>query len=160
MLNQLGKLNEVFNLPQIENSTVTELTGELVTIPEKPLEVQSEVEPVIEKKIEDSDYIRTTLKDIIESTQLALELALINQQNDTDPKASDAVAKLAATLAQTLKTLIDLSKVESDKELEMKKMKDKETKGPEKVVTNNNLIVTDTASLIEMILNKKKEIGQ
>lgn len=155
-----GRLDDVFDLPPIESSKV--INGEIVVVENHDVQVSNSSKTnELSSKIEDSKFIRDELKSLIEITKDALDSALMTAQNDPDPKAMEAASKVISTLTASLVALTNLNKIESDRELKLKDMSMKETKPAKPAeVTNiqNNLIVSDTASIIEMIMNKNKEL--
>jgi len=155
MSNQQGQLAQVFDLPQIEAPKPMDVEVTIVESKDITILGNKELSP----RIEDSDYIRTELKELVQTTKDALDLAIATQVNDSDPKAAEAVAKLATTLATSLKTLIELNSKESDKEIKIRELENRqqgETKPPVQNIQNN--LIVSTVDLIEMILNKKKEL--
>jgi hypothetical protein len=87
----------------------------------------------------------------------ALEVAVMNQVNDSDSRASEAVSKLASSLVQVLAAITTLSKIESDKELKLHEM-NKTGKEPTTTVNIQNNLILSTSELIDQILNKTKKL--
>lgn len=143
-------LQEALNMGSIIEGEFTTEGKELVVQPSQELTViQSEV---VSNKLEDSDYIRTELKTLVEKTKDALDAALDVQSEIPDPKNTEAVSKMADSVSKMLDTLIKLNKAEKDEEF-----RNREKEVAPKVV-NNNLIVMTTQELINKILNQTKQL--
>jgi hypothetical protein len=141
-------LEKTFNLsPIIEGEFTVEGTKDIITT--NPNNV-----PVIVEngKLDDSDYIRTNLKELVDSTKNALDLALeIQAEDPTNFKNTEAVAKMADSVAKALGNLIHLNKTEKDE-----KYRSNVSEDPK--IVNNNLVITTTEDLINKIMLQVKHI--
>lgn len=139
------KLEETFNVPPaiIEGEFTVE-EGKALTV-SQPKEVSK-----VEEKLEDSDFIRNTLKDLASKTNDALDLALQIQADDPNSRNTEAVAKMADAVSKALTSLIHLNKTEKEENFRSK---------PEAPTTvNNNLTVITTEDLIEKIVKQTKQL--
>ena len=101
-------------------------------------------------KLEDSDYIRTKLKSLVDNTKDALDVALMVQEEiPFNSNNTMAIAKMADSISKCLETLMKLNKAEKDEEARAK-----EIETPK--VVNQNLIVLSTQDLISKILEQIK----
>jgi hypothetical protein len=124
----------------VETGLVTSFTGDSYPI---PVEIK-------DNKLEDSSYIRDTLRALIDSTKDALDVALTVQEEDPSSRNTEAVSKMADSVSKCLATLITLNKTEKDEEFRNREETPK--------VVNNNLIVMSTQELISTIMNQTKQL--
>jgi hypothetical protein len=137
-----------FNMEEIRPEKVID-GKELVVIQAQPVAE----EPIISHRIDSSESLKRELRELIDVTKEALDTALLLQQEDPTSRNTEAVAKMADTVAKALQGLIALEQAEKGFEF-----KAQEVNRPAPKVTNNNLIVT-TSDLIQKIVdNAKKQI--
>jgi len=142
------ELKEIFEMPNVKelaNPAAPAVMPKPKPIAAPPTVTPIVVTPVVQKEPEelakeDFDYIRTNLKNLIDSGQVALGSLTEIAEGSQHPRAFEALSALMKSLSESTRELIDLHK----------KMKDLQKSGPEKQVTNNNLIVT-TEEMIKMI---------
>lgn len=147
MLNS-NKLEEVFNLsPLVIEGEYTVEGRELTT-------TKSNVPTIVAEsgKLDDSEYIRRNLKELADSTQGALELALQMQSDDPNARNTEAVAKMADAVAKALGNLTHLNKTEKDE------LYRSEPQAPQ--VINNNLTIMTTEEIIAKIINQTKQLKE
>lgn len=108
--------------------------------------------PVImpKKEINDYEYARQNMYDIIEKGSSALEDIVDIAKQSESPRAFEVVTNLIKTLADANKDLMELAK--KNKELVKE---DPTNEGPKTV--NNNLFVGSSAELLKMIKDKANE---
>ena len=138
-----SKIEEVFDLAPLV------IEGEIVEIKTANL---PEVIKTAKPKLDDSDYLRTNLKELAESTKDALDLALQQQADDPNARNTEAVAKIADAVAKVLGNLITLNKVEKDEE-----HKAAPKQAP---IVNNNLTIMTTEEMIGRIINQTKKLKE
>ncbi len=147
---QAEKLEEFFNLPPTSQIIEGEFTSESKDI---TVATNSNISVTI-NKLDDSDYIRTNLKELADKTQEALDLALqIQAEDPTNSKNTEAVAKMADAVAKALSNLIHLNKAEKDEQF-----RSKEIETPK--VVNNNLTIMTTEDLISKIIAQTKQLKE
>lgn len=97
--------------------------------------------------LEDIDYAKGNIKEIIEKGKDSLdELIAIAKQTES-PRAFEVAANIMKTMLEANKNLIDVSK-------EKKFEKNDQPSQHVTNVTNNNLVLS-TSELLDMMLNKK-----
>jgi len=142
------ELKEIFEMPNVKelaNPAAPAIMPKAKPPIHQVIQPTVQVLPIVQKEPEelakeDFDYIRTNLKNLIDSGQVALGSLTEIAEGSQHPRAFEALSALMKSLSESTRELIDLHK----------KMKDLKKDGPEKQVTNNNLIVT-TEEMIKMI---------
>ena len=140
-------LDEVFDVEEETNIDLpTSVDGD-DSIAVLDDDVGREVNPT-KAKLEDSDYIRKELKDLVAMAKSAMDTALAAQEEEANTWTTRSVMDLVATVNTTLQGLLQLNKVEE--EIALKKGDHK----PQQPHVAANVIITTTADLIEQITDK------
>jgi hypothetical protein len=124
-----------------------------VTTKNEELEIY-EPEDIDKNKIvnEDFDYIRSNLKEIIESTKDSVSTMASIAESTEAPRAFEVLGSLIKTMVEANRELLDI-------QVKLKNIKDKETtdkKGETKNI-NNTMFFGSTSELQKMIKEMNKE---
>lgn len=144
-------IEEALNMDKIVDAEYTVEEGKSLTVISTD-NALTKLTPTNNGKLDDSNFIRDTLKDLVDKTKEALDVALMIQEENPDYKNSEAVSKIADSVSKGLGVLIQLNKTEK-----VEAYRNRETEEQPKTV-NNNLIVMTTQELIEKILNQTKQL--
>ena len=142
-------IEKAFNLAPIEESNVIE--GEVVPYAGEEVTELTPVPNTAPTKLEDSDFVKKELRDLVELTKEALDTAVMVQQEDPSSRNAEAVAKMADTVVKVLNSITQLNKMDSDEK--------NRKKTSEASVTNvtNNTIITTTSDLITSIVREARK---
>jgi hypothetical protein len=135
---------EVVDVEVVEEST----DSDIVLVEETP---DNKISP----KLSDSDFINKKLKEVIESTQSALEDSITFMRQEGDGKSMEGVAKISTAITNAAKSLIELNDKEKQNEFKLNDVGDNSNKGPQTV--NNNLILSTTELLKRLSDNVDKD---
>jgi Terminase DNA packaging enzyme len=115
-------------------------------------DIVNEVQPVAPSPTGDSDIdyrtIRNNIKNLINTTDMAIEGIMSVATEGDSPRAYEVVSELIKTSLEANNKLIELHKA-------MKDLKKEEKSAKGDTVTNNSIFVGNTTDLLKMIKQKK-----
>jgi DNA replication protein DnaD len=115
-------------------------------------DIVNEVQPVAPSATGDSDIdyrtIRNNIKNLINTTDMAIEGIMSVATEGDSPRAYEVVSELIKTSLEANNKLIELHKA-------MKDLKKEEKSAKGDTVTNNSIFVGNTTDLLKMIKQKK-----
>jgi len=154
-------LEREFNMEPMGDGKVVE--GEVVSIEtigggeNLPAILEPKATTEINHRVDSSDFLKTELRNLVTVTKDALDTALLIQQEDPTSRNTEAVSKMADSVAKVLTTLAGLEQAEKGFEF---KTADINSKNQPVQITNNNLVIATSDLIAQIVANSKKQQGE